>query len=173
MMELFIQIRNGQPFEHPIFGDNFRQAFPDIDVNNLPPEFAKFERVERPMLGVYQAMIQDDPTYELVDGIWKDVWHVRDMTAEEKTITDQKIEEYKTVTIQAAKDAWAALPNRDNFTAWTFDEATLRYLPPIPRPEGDVAWDGTTNTWKERATRPDDGKPYKWDIPSWSWVEVI
>jgi hypothetical protein len=82
-MELFIQIRNGQPFEHPIFGDNFRQAFPDIDVDNLPPEFAKFERVERPMLGVYQAMIQDDPTYELVAGIWKDVWHVRDMTAEE------------------------------------------------------------------------------------------
>ena len=42
MMELFIQIRNGQPFEHPIFGDNFRQAFPDVDVDNLPPEFARF-----------------------------------------------------------------------------------------------------------------------------------
>jgi hypothetical protein len=161
-MELYIQIRNGQPFEHPIFGDNFRQAFPHIDVDNLPPEFAKFERVERPILGVYQVMVQDDPTYELVDGIWKDVWHVRDMTAEEITAKQQ-----------VAKDAWAALPNRDNFAAWTFDEAALTYVPPIPRPEGDVAWDGTTNTWKERATRPDDGNPYKWDIPSWSWVEVI
>ena len=161
-MELFIQIRNGQPFEHPIFGDNFRQAFPHIDVNNLPPEFAKFERVERPILSLYQVMVQDDPTYEFVDGIWKDVWHVRDMTAEEIAAKQQ-----------VAKDFWAALPNRDNFAAWTFDEATLTYVPPIPRPEGNVAWDGTTNTWKERATRPDDGKPYKWDIPSWSWVEVI
>ena len=44
-MELYIQIRNGQPFEHPILGDNFRQAFPKIDVSNLPPEFAKFERI--------------------------------------------------------------------------------------------------------------------------------
>ena len=44
-MELYIQIRNGQPFEHPIFGDNFRQAFPGIDVDNLPPEFAVFQRV--------------------------------------------------------------------------------------------------------------------------------
>lgn len=161
-MELYIQIRNGQPFEHPILGDNFRQAFPDIDVNNLPPEFAKFERVERPILGLYQVMIQDEPTYEFVDGIWKDVWHVRDMTAEEIAAKQQ-----------VAKDAWSALPNRDNFTAWTFDESTLRYVPPTPRPEGDVAWDGTTNTWKERASYPTDGKPYKWDIPSWSWVEVI
>jgi hypothetical protein len=45
IMELYIQIRNGQPFEHPILGDNFRQAFPKIDVSNLPPEFAKFERI--------------------------------------------------------------------------------------------------------------------------------
>ena len=160
-MELFIQIRNGQPFEHPIFGDNFRQAFPDIDVDNLPPEFAKFERVERPILGLYQVMIQDEPTYEFVDGLWKDVWQVRDMIAEEVAAKQQ-----------ATKDAWAALPNRDNFAAWTFDEATLRYVPPTPRPEGDVAWDGTTNTWKERASYPTDGKLYKWDIPSWTWIEV-
>jgi len=26
-MELYIRIKNGQPFEHPILGDNFRQAF--------------------------------------------------------------------------------------------------------------------------------------------------
>ena len=161
-MELYIQIRNGQPFEHPILGNNFRQAFPKIDVNSLPPEFAKFERVERPVIGVYQAMVQDEPTYELVGGVYKDVWHVRELTAEEIAAKQQVV-----------KDAWAALPNRDNFTAWTFDAATLNYVPPIPRPEGNTAWDGATNTWRERQTRPNDGKAYKWDIPSWSWVEVI
>ena len=44
-MELFIQIRDGLPFGHPIYGDNFRQAFPDVDLENLPPEFARFERI--------------------------------------------------------------------------------------------------------------------------------
>ena len=161
-MELYIQIRNGQPFEHPILGDNFRQAFPNIDVNNLPPEFAKFERVEHPVLGVYQAMVQDEPTYELIGSVYKDVWHIRELTVEEIAAKQQ-----------TAKDAWASLPNRDNFTAWTFNVATLTYVPPSPRPEGNVAWDGATNTWRERPTRPDDGKVYKWDIPSWAWVEVI
>ena len=161
-MELYIQIRNGQPFEHPILGDNFRQAFPNIDVNNLPPEFAKFERVEHPVLGVYQAMVQDEPTYALIGSVYKDVWHVRELTAEEIAAKQQ-----------TAKDAWAALPNKDNFTAWAFDAATLTYVPPIPRPEGKVAWDGASNTWRERQTRPDDGKAYKWDIPSWAWIEVI
>lgn len=161
-MELYIQIRNGQPFEHPILGDNFRQAFPNIDVNNLPLEFARFERVELPALGVYQAMVQDEPTYELIGSVYKDVWHIRELTVEEIAAKQQ-----------TAKDAWAALPNRDNFTAWAFDAATLAYAPPSPRPEGNVAWDGAKNTWRELQTRPDDGKTYKWDIPSWAWIEVI
>ena len=41
-MELFIRIKDGEPFEHPIFGDNFRAAFPDIDSDNLPPDFVRF-----------------------------------------------------------------------------------------------------------------------------------
>ena len=44
-MELFIRIVDGQPFEHPIFGNNFREAFPDVDTENLPPQFARFVRV--------------------------------------------------------------------------------------------------------------------------------
>ena len=173
-MELYIQIRNGQPFEHPIFGDNFRQAFPHIDVNNLPPEFAKFERVERPKLGAYQVLIQDEPTYEFVDGIWKDVWHVRDMTTEEIAAAHQKAEEDKAVAMQAVKDAWAALPNRDNFTAWTFDEATLRYLPPIPRPnDGNLyKWSNEENNWKISPAYPTDGKQYIFNYNSWKYEEA-
>ena len=90
-MELYIRIVDGVPFEHPILGDNFRQAFPNIDVNNLPPEFAKFERVELPELNIYQVLISDQPTYEFKDGIYKDVWHIRDMTDEEKAQVDAEI----------------------------------------------------------------------------------
>jgi hypothetical protein len=80
-MELYISIVNGQPFEHPIFGDNFKQAFPEIDVNNLPPEFSRFERIEPPTLGLYE--VYEGVTYAWVDGIVKDVHHVRPMTEEE------------------------------------------------------------------------------------------
>lgn len=82
-MELFIRIVDGQPFEHPIFADNFVQAFPNVDVNNLPPEFARFNRVEVPNLNVYE--VYEGVTYELVDGVYKDVHHVRPMTEAEKT----------------------------------------------------------------------------------------
>lgn len=87
-MELFIQIRDGQPYEHPIFGDNFREAFPHIDVNNLPPEFARFERVPDPEVATtYQV---DVASYQWVDGVVKDVWSVREMTQEEKAQKIQK-----------------------------------------------------------------------------------
>ena len=82
-MELFIRIKNGQPFEHPIFGDNFRQAFPDVDTSNLPAEFARFERIPMPSL-VYATLNNPDPVYQWVDGIVKDVWDVTPMTAEQK-----------------------------------------------------------------------------------------
>lgn len=82
-MELFIQIRNGQPYEHPILGENFREAFPQIDVNNLPPEFARFERVEAPTPAVFEVIV--GVNYEWVGGIVKDVWVSRPMTYEEKT----------------------------------------------------------------------------------------
>lgn len=81
-LELYIQIRDGQPHEHPIFADNFKQAFPDVDVNNLPADrFAKFIRVAQPELGIHE--VYEGVTYEWVDGVVKDVHRVRPMTEEE------------------------------------------------------------------------------------------
>lgn len=86
--ELFIQIKDGEPHEHPIMGDNFRQAFPDIDPENLPADqFAKFIRVRAPEVGTYEVA---EVTYGWVDGVVKDVWTVRPMTDEEKA---DKLEE--------------------------------------------------------------------------------
>jgi hypothetical protein len=89
-MELFIQIRDGQPHEHPIFGDNFCEAFPHIDVGNLPPEFAQFVRVPKPVFEVQDfKVVGDSPVYEWGGGVVQDVWSVRDMTeAEKQTVID-------------------------------------------------------------------------------------
>jgi hypothetical protein len=163
-MELFIRIANGVTVGNPIMGDNFREALPDIDVDNLPPEFARFVRVERPVLGTYQVFVQENPAHELVGGVWTDVWHVRDMTAEEKAAKQQPI-----------KDKWDAIPNKENYLAWTFNEDLLIYEPPVPQPiDGKrYIWQGTTNTWVEVPPKPQDGKTYKLDFASATWVEII
>ena len=167
-MELYIRIKDGKPFEHPILGDNFRQAFPDIDTNNLPPEFARFVRVAPPALGVFEIYV--DCVYELIEGVYTDVHNVRPMTAEEKAA---RIEQ-----------ARASLPAN-----WTLNEETLRPTPP-PRPTTGGPWrfDVTTNDWIIATEPPfpswvisEDGlryvaptpKPegqYRWDEATLSWV---
>lgn len=91
-LELYIQIRDGQPHEHPIFADNFRQAFPDVDTENLPNTFAKFIRVEAPVPDTYEVYV--GVTYQWADGVVKDVHSVRAMTDEERAA--------KTVELEAA-----------------------------------------------------------------------
>lgn len=80
--ELFIQIKDGEPHEHPIKGDNFREVFPDIDPENLPTDqFAKFIRVQPPEVATYEVV---ERTYGWVDDVVKDVWTIRPMTEEEQ-----------------------------------------------------------------------------------------
>jgi len=87
-MRLFIQIRDGKPHEHPIMDWNFREAFPDIDINNLPPQFAKFERVDCNIaLDVYEVAecyYEWDETNSFV----KDIWKSRPMNEEERAQKD-------------------------------------------------------------------------------------
>jgi hypothetical protein len=135
-MKLYIETENGLPINHPALEENLLQAFGEI-----PTHWKPFLRVERPTPEVYQELNTQEPEYLLVEGVWKDVWSIRDMTADEIAFKQQ-----------TAKDSWASLPNRENFTAWVFDEVTCSYIPPVPR--------------------PDDGKLYRWDGAVNNWVEV-
>lgn len=132
-MELFIQIKDGQPFEHPILGDNFRQAFPNIDPENLPESFAKFVRVELPVVGVYE--VYEGVTYEWFDGVVKDVHHVRPMTDAEKSAKQN-----------AAKAVWS-----NRYPSWTFNEDTCWFDPPVPYPDDGkpYQWNEETQSWVE------------------------
>ena len=168
-MKLFIRIKNGQPFEHPILGDNFRQAFPEIDTDNLPPEFARFERILQPNPGVYE--VYEGVTYEWFEGIVKDVHHIRPLTEEEKTAKQQ-----------ATINAFNSREQAENWSAWTLDEETCTMVPPIPRPTSDQAkldrhiftfWCGADNNWKDTPPYPQDDKRYKFDFFAWLWIETI
>ena len=86
-MQCIIRIVDGQPFEHPIIMENFYTAFPEIDVNNLPPEFAKFERLSPPATiegqGPYHNVLHHY-TFDATINSWKDEWYLVDMTEEER-----------------------------------------------------------------------------------------
>lgn len=136
-MELFIQIdENGQAKEHPIMGSNFREAFPDIDVNNLPNNFARFERVPAPFPGPYEknhrVSYQKRP-----DGVWADV-HTCDLMTREEIVALQ----------DQVKANFAA---NVGFASWTFNEFTCRFDPPVPFPNDgkNYRWDELTTNWVE------------------------
>jgi hypothetical protein len=160
-MTLYIRIENGQPVEHPALEENLLQAFGAVTEN-----WELFERIEPPVLGEYQVFDNPHVTYEKINGVWTDVFHVIEMSIEEKEAKQQ-------AKINAYKLAWAALPQRDNFLAWVFNEETIKYEPPIPRPtDREVIWSGANNGWVDKPQKPDDGKEYRIDFYTSSWVEV-
>jgi len=157
-MNLYIEIRDGQTINHPAFEYNLIEAF-----GTVPNTWEPFVRIEKPTPSLYQILESEEPTYQKVNGVWTDVWALRDMTSEEKAAKQQPI-----------KDAWAAKEQASNWAAWTFDENTCTYQPPIPRPTDRlVIWSGTNNNWVDRPQKPTDGKQYKMDFYTSSWVEII
>jgi len=163
-MNLYIETENGVTKNHPAFEDNLIQAF-----GSIPAHWEPFARVERPVLAVYEVF--DSPellTYAKVDGVWTDVWDVREMSPQEKSTKQQ-----------ATRDAFSALDQAENWSAWTLDEATCMIVPPIPRPEPDLVkieagiytfWCGADANWKDAPVRPEG--EYKFDFLAWVWVAV-
>jgi hypothetical protein len=170
-MELYIRVKDNQPLGNPILGDNFRQAFPEVDTKNLPPEFARFIRVELPRIDRFE--VYEGVTYEKVGDVYTDVHHVRPMTDDEKAT---KIEQIK------------AVRPGDN---WRWDDERSQWLPPLmPTAGGPWRFDPQTKDWVVATEppfpswvlrddgrayvppvpRPQDGQRYRWDESALSWV---
>ena len=139
-MKLFIQVRGGQPYEHPVMESNMRQLFPTHDLETAPNGFAKFTRVTQPIIGAYEKL--DDSlghegcgcvyTQDGADG-FKDVWKTIPMSAEEKT---EKI---------------AVTKQNSPYPSWTFNEPDCTMQPPVEYPEDgkEYLWDENTTNWIE------------------------
>lgn len=131
-MRLFIRLKDGKPFEHPILERNLRMAFPSVDPNNLPDWLAEFKRVPRPEVGVYD--VYEGVRYEFDGPMVTDVHTVRPMTLEEKT---QKQDEIRA--------AWS----ENGFSSWVFDAEGGYFKPPLPYPDdGNIyRWDDESVSW--------------------------
>lgn len=98
-LELYIQIVDGHPQDHPITADNLKLAFPDVDINNLPADrFAKFVRAPFPRLRVFE--VHEGVSYQWVDGVVTDVHSVRSMTDEERAAKIAELQEASEIARQ-------------------------------------------------------------------------
>lgn len=136
-MKRIICLQDGHPYEHTLCSsslseDDFKQAFPDVDTKNLPPEFAWIVRAEPPVVGPYE---KHTVSYQLVDGVYTDVFACEQMTAEEIAAKQR-----------AVKDTWA---ENNGFTSWIFNESTCSFESPIKRPTDGAfyKWDEPTLSW--------------------------
>jgi len=138
-MKLYIKLQDGNPIDHPMTHDNFVQAFPEIDTNNLPEDYIEFVRVPYPTnLDLYE--VYDGVHYEIIDGVCKDVHTVREMTDEERTAKQNQV-----------KEDWA----ENGYPSWIFDERTCSFESPLgsPPPDGKAyVWDEATVSWVEAST---------------------
>jgi len=157
-MNLYIRVENGQAVDHPALEDNLIDA-----LGSVPDNWEPFNRVEAPVPNLYQVLDPVEPSYEKVDGVWTDVWTVRDMTSDEKIALQQ-----------STQLNWKSGPNYFNFTAWAYDENLNQYVPPEPRPtdapQGQrYRWQGTSNSWQLAPDAPTDGAIYIWNFATWAW----
>lgn len=139
MSRFFIQLEDGIPTGHPIAEDNFVQVHPNIDMDNLPDNFALFVRTSAPQIGVYKKNQQEQ--YALQDdGSYQSNWVSEEMTDAEKTAKQNE-----------AKAAWAAIENTPN--SWAFNEYACWYEPPSPYPDdGNLyRWDEASLSWVEES----------------------
>ena len=164
-MNLYIEIEDGKPKNHPAFEENLLKAF-----GFIPSNWEVFVRVEKPIPTAYQVLESDDPIYSKVNDAWTDIWPLRDMTAEEKIAKQQVV-----------ISAFNSREQSENWSAWTFDDATCRMIPPISAPEIDQdkfnagilnLWCGGDNNWKDTPIRPNNGNSYKFDYIAWQWVQI-
>jgi len=137
-MKLYIEIKNGQPINHPVFENNLKAIYPDQDLSKLQ-NFVEFVRVKK-SVGVYE--VYQGVNYEFIDGKVYDVHQVRQM-----------IESEKQDKINFVKSQWEA---GGGFKSWIFNETECRFDPPIPYPEGDeiFVWNEETLSWKSIPSIP-------------------
>jgi hypothetical protein len=95
MSNLYLQIENDVPINHPASEENLIKAF-----GCIPADWEKFNRIDFPETETFQVLEFPSPPYKKINGTWTDAWYLREMTTEEKAakqlIIDEQMEMLKT-----------------------------------------------------------------------------
>ena len=114
---LYIQIKNGQPFDHPYLESNLYQIIENFDPNNLPDGWAKFTRVLNPYIhdSLYHEVVLHSYTFDSNTNTCTDLWTKRTLTDEELEL---KKDNHKTITMDKFQPHMDYANNMiDNFTS--------------------------------------------------------
>lgn len=135
-MKLYIQIVDNRPVNHPILEENLLMIFSEIELYT-GQDYVPFIRVENPVLGPYDKNVHH--SYELIEGIAKDVWTVDRMN-------EHEILEKQNQT----KTAW----QQNGHPSWTFNETTCEFEPPVLYPSDNriYGWSEEDTNWIEIST---------------------
>jgi hypothetical protein len=133
-MSLYICIKDGQPFEHPITKETMALVFPHEDINNLSENFMLFERVEKRDTQIYE--IYEGNTYVIDGSVVKDSHNFRLMTLQEKD-----------TYIQTVTQEWQAY--EFYCPSWIYSDKEGGFVPPFPPPKDgkNYIWDEPTTNW--------------------------
>jgi hypothetical protein len=132
-MTNYIRVQNGEAVGEPITEAKLLQDNPGININVLPPEFARLIKVHPPKLSPYEK--NQVKVYEWDRDAIKEVWYCEQVTPEEKLQLQNN-----------AKAKWAQI----GFPSWVFDESICWFKPPVPKPmDGKIyRWDEQSLSWK-------------------------
>lgn len=136
MNNLYIKIVDGIAVDYPILGENLVSLFPAIDLDQLPSNFARFQKTPRPNHGIYEL---SEYSYAAnSQGVYTEVWTVRPMTNHEKTQQQDLVK--------------SNFKQLNGPSSWIFDEEKCLMVAPVPRPDAvapTVSSLGTIYTWNE------------------------
>lgn len=134
-MELLIKVKAGKAVEHPVAKENLLAVLKKTNINDLPSDWVKFERVPKPSFGPYEVYVET--VYQQDGGVFKDVHVVRLMNEEEK-------QEKQSAVKNEWGEKYASL-----FPSWIFVESQCEFAPPVPYPDdgGEYHWDESGLCW--------------------------
>jgi hypothetical protein len=172
-MRLFIRVSDGNPVGNPIFEGNFVEAFPGVDIDNLPQEFAEFIRVPPPVLDRFE--VYEGVTYEKVGDKFTDIHHVRPMTEAEKQAFIEQLKGQSPGPQWRWNEKqlkWVFSPTAIPQTGgpWKMDRTSGEWVSAPEPPFPSWVLNEKGNLWVAPVPYPQDGKPHVWDEATLSWV---
>ena len=158
-MNCHIKVENGQAVGHPAADENLIDVYGQIPDGWEPLTLTDTKTLLRHPLKTYEGT----PIYQLIDGVWTQVWVQVDKTPEEIAAY---VEEFRGYLLNSTYG--------NNFTAWVFNYTTGKFEAPVPKPtDGHYKWHGPSNSFKEAPLKPTDDKNYQFNFYTWEWVEEV
>jgi len=152
MENLFIKIKDGQPFEHPMTLESLLYIIPSFDPNNLPEGFAVFE--DTPFVNEPEPFEINYYEYVFNGSVVVRNWKKREMTAEERAVYLQNLSEqayadrdvnlviaFEELALSSEEYKWHWEKHIEALNAWQLVDPLRPNIPASPYrlPDGSVS----------------------------------